>query len=124
MTAATTYEIGTVLGSCATLTSLSIVNPESNFTDYPDTIKLADGTIRGKGFPLASWHFGYLSSAQYDALRAFCAPASAAACIATMNNDRDFIRYDCVMLMPDTFVVRAGRYVDVTVEFSHLVEAE
>jgi len=131
MTAATTYEIGTTLGTMATLASIGAINPESQFTDYPDSIKLADGTTRARGFPTASWHYGYLTPTQYNALRAFVTLASAEIFIATLNNNREFVRYTGVMVMPDTFVLRntAGSdnrlgYVDVTIEFNRLVEAE
>ena len=98
--------------------------------EIEDSIKLADGTLRGKGFPQASWHYGYLTPAQYNALRAFVASTSAEIFIATLNNSRAFVRYSGVMVMPDRFVIRntesqyRGSYVDVTIEFNRLVEAE
>jgi len=124
MPAATTYEIGAALGSIATLASLNIPNPESEFYDWADSTRLATGKVRALGYPQATWHYGFLTSAQYDAIRAFCLGASAIVCIATSNNDRDYVRYDCIMNMPETFIIRAGRYIDVTITFNQLAEAE
>lgn len=130
MTLPTTFEIGSTLGSIATLVSLGAIEPEAQFIDYPDSIKLADGTLRGRGFPQASWHYGYLTPAQYDALRAFVTLASSEIFIATLNNNREFARYSGVMVIPDRFVIRntnsetRGSYVDVTIEFNRLVEQE
>jgi len=124
MTAPTTYEIGASLGTIATLASQDIINPESTFIDFPSTVKLASGLTRGLGFPQAQWHFGYMTSVQYDALRTLCTGISATVCIATMNNDRDFVRYNCSMEVPPQYVIRADRYIDVTVLFTGLVAAE
>jgi len=124
MPAATTYEIGAALGSIATLSSLGIENPESQFIDYPASDKLADGTTRAKGFPQATWHYGYMDKEWFDALSAFVTATSATVCIATMNNDRDFVRYNCVMVLPDRFIVRNTKYMDVTINFNRLVAAE
>ena len=124
MTAPIGYELGAALGSIATLPSLLIPDPESEFIDYGASEKLADGTLRALGFPQASWHYGYLTAKQYDALKAFVTLANAVVCIATMNNDRDFVRYDCMMVLPEKFVIRDTRYVDITITFNRLVEAE
>lgn len=123
MTAPTGYEIGTTLGGIALLSSLSpkVTDPESNFSDYQNTVTLGNGVIRGMGYPSATWHYGFLQSAEYDKLKTFCGGISAEMYIATVNNDGDFKRYLGVMIMPTTFVIRNGRYMDVTINFTHLV---
>ena len=128
MTTPTTYEIGAALGSIATLISLGAIEPDSQFSDYSDTVKLGSGLVRGMGLPTATWHYGYLYQAQYDALRALCPTAGAVVCIATLNNDMDYVRYDCNMEMPTQYVIRSPEgkkvYVDVTITFTNLVAAE
>lgn len=128
MTAATTYEIGTTLVGCATLTSLHAIEPESTFSDFSSTGKRGNGIVRAIGFPSAQWHYGYLTLAQYNALRAFCPTAGAAVYIATLNNNMAFVRYSANMEMPAQFIIRSpnGRkvYMDVTINFSELLEAE
>lgn len=124
MSAPTTFEIGAALATCATLTSRGIPEPEANFTDYAETVVLGSGLVRGMGFPLASWHYGYLTNPQWDLLKAFVTGASTSVCIATMKNDGSFLRYNCVMEMPLTYVIRSTRVVDVTINFTNLVAAE
>jgi len=124
MTAPTTYEIGVNLAGAATLTSLSIPNPESEFIDFAQSVRLASGSLRAMGYPQVVWHYGYLTAAQYDNLRVFCTGASSTVCIATMNNDREFARYNCVMNMPERFGIRATRYIDITILFNLVTAAE
>ena len=124
MTAPTTFEIGAALGSVATLLSRGIPDPEANFTDFTETVVLGSGLVRGLGFPLASWHWGFMTNAQWDLLRAFVTGASTSVCVATMKNDGSFLRYNCVLEMPITYVIRATRVVDFTVNLTNLVAAE
>lgn len=129
MPAPTTYEIGANLAGVATLASQDCINPESTFIDFQETSKLESGITRGLGLPRATWRWGYLYKEQYDALRTYCVGVpSAAVCIATLNNDMEYVRYNCNMEMPIQYAIRSpeGRqvYMDVTVEFTELVEAE
>lgn len=123
MTTASSYKFGatSTTGSFKLLSVLSIPNPESQFKNYSDSVKLGNGTTRGIGYPTATWHFGYLTAAQWTALTAFCTQASANVFIATMKNDGTYVEYSAVMVMPETYVVRATRYIDVTVELNNLV---
>lgn len=128
MTTPTTFEIGANLAGCATLASQDCVDPEASFSDVADKIKLESGLIRGLGLPKAEWHFGYLYKAQLDVLKSYVTGISGAVCIATLNNEMDFLRYNCNMEMPETYQIRSpdGKqvYMDVTIKFSELVEAE
>jgi hypothetical protein len=124
MTAPTTYELGATLAGMATMSAIGAINPESQFIDYAEVITLADGAKRGMGLPQASWHFGYLTPDQYDAIKSFVAGIGASVFIATVNSGRAFVRYECVIELPDRFVLRNEKYIDVTINFSQLVEAE
>lgn len=124
MAAPTTFEIGAALATCATLTSRGIPEPEANFTDYAELVTLGSGVVRGLGFPSATWHYGFTSNAQWDLLKAFVTGASTSVCIATMRNDGSFLRYNCVMELPITYVLRSTRVVDFTINFTNLVAAE
>lgn len=123
MTTAQSYKLGatSTSGSFKLLSVLNIVQPESQFTDNASRVTLQSGIVRGLGYPIASWHFGYLSQVQWTALTAFCTQASANVFIATMKNDGTYVEYSAVMVLPETYTVRATRYVDVTVEFNNLV---
>ena len=125
MAAATTYEIGTTLGGMVTLASLDIPVPESDFTDFSDSVKLGSGLTRGLGYPLVTWHYGFLYLAQWDALIFdFCPTASASIFIATPNNSQTFLRYTAVMVPPPKYIIRNAKYIDVTVSFNNLIAAE
>lgn len=128
MTTPTTYEIGANLAGATTLDSQDCVNPESEFTDVSDKIKLESGLIRGLGLPKAEWHFGFLYKAQLDVLKSYLTGISGAVCIATLNNNMEYVRYNCNMEIPETYQIRSPEgkkvYMDVTIKFSELVEAE
>lgn len=128
MPSPTTYEIGANLAGCATLASQDCIEPESTFEDVADKIKLESGLVRGLGLPKAEWHFGYLYKVQLDVLKSFVTGVSGAVCIATLNNDMEYVRYDCNMELPEGYQIRSPEgkqvYMDVTIKFSELVEAE
>ena len=126
MTAPTTYEIGTTLGGMLALSALStpILDPSADFIEYPEPVILGNGTIRGVGLPQANWHYGFITETQYDKFRVFCTGASTEIFIATIKNDGSYLRYTAVMIMPETYVIRATRYIDVLIRFTNLVAAE
>jgi hypothetical protein len=123
-TTAQSYMLGatSTSGSFKLLSVLAIPDPESDFQNTSDRVRLGSGITRGMGLPVAEWHYGYLTHAQWTALVAFCTSESANVFIATMKNDGTFVEYSAVMVMPEKYVVRATRYVDVTITFENLVE--
>ena len=124
MAAPTTFEIGANLAGCATLTSRGIPEPEAQFSDYAETVVLGSGLVRGVGYPSATWRWGYMTNPQWDLLKAFITGASTSVCVATMRNDGSFLRYNCVMELPLTYVLRSTRVIDFTVNLTNLVAAE
>lgn len=126
MPAATTYEIGTTLGGMVALGSLtvSVPEPESNFSNYAETVKLGSGLVRGQGYPLAEWHYGFLKETQFDQLLTFCTTASANIFIATRTNGNSFLRYTANMIVPERYIIRDGRYIDIVFNFNSLIAAE
>jgi len=126
MTAPTTFEIGTTLGGMLALSALTVPvpEPESSFSNYAETVKLGSGLVRGLGYPLAEWHYGFLKETQFDQLLTFCTTASAAVFIATRTNGNSFLRYTANMIVPETYIIRNGRYVDIVFNFNSLIAAE
>ena len=124
MTAPTTFEIGTSLAGCVTLASLDLLEPEYDFTEYSASVKLANGLLRGLGKPIVTWHYGFLSAAQYTTLRAYCPLAGSVVWIATPNNAGTYARYTANMVMPIQYTIRSGRRLDVTISFENLTAAE
>lgn len=121
----TSYKIGTAntVDDFKLLSDWEVVDPQSDFFEYSTTAKMANGVIRGLGYPRATWHYGYLTSAQYEIMRDFCSGASANVYIATMINDGTFSAYSAVMSVPENYTIRAGTYIDVTFQFTNLVAA-
>jgi len=67
------FEIGATQGGMVNLESLAtpIIPPDWKFAEYSDEIPLPNGKVRGVGYPLATWHWGYLEKAERTALRTF-----------------------------------------------------
>lgn len=119
----TSYKIGTANTEedFKLLSDWDVVDPQSDFFEYSVTVKLANGKTRGLGYPRATWHYGYLTTAQYETMRDFCTGSSASVYIATLINDGTFAAYSAIMSVPENYIMRAGRYVDVTFQFTNLV---
>lgn len=124
MTAATTYEIGATLETMSSLPTLGIPGVQSTFYDWAKEATLGDGTLRGLGLPQAEWYCGYLTSDQFDTIRTICAGASANVYIATLNNEREYVRYSAVMIIPANYEIRVDMPQKFTIKFTHLAEAE
>jgi hypothetical protein len=121
MTAPTDYGIGTT-STTATLASIGLINPQSDFFEYVESVELANGKTRGFGLPYVEWHFGYMTAAQYDVLRGYCAGSSVDIYIDTPDKNNDFKRFSGKLKLPQMFSVRAGRRLDVPIKITHLVE--
>ncbi len=117
------FAIGTTLAGMQALSAMSIPAPQSTFRPYSTDIRLGDGTMRGMGFPVATWHWGFLSAAQRDVLKAFCAGQSALVYLRTTKDNMVFDDYQAVMVWPTEEERAAGRVLDFTLEFHRLVEA-
>jgi len=87
----------TVSSGAVVFTGVNLVNveslttalppPKSTFNEYSQLLDLGNGSVRGAGWAVATWRFGYLSQAQRDQLRTFCAGASTAVYIRSRKND-------------------------------------
>lgn len=116
------FAIGTTLAGMQALSAMSIPAPQTTYRPYSIDVRLGDGLVRGMGFPVATWHWGFLSAAQRDALKAYCAGQSAQVYIRTPKDDLNFNDYQAVMVWPTEEDRVAGRALDVTLEFHRLVE--
>lgn len=127
MTAPITFEIGSTLGGMVTLADLNppVINPLGEFDEVSDTVVLGNGLVRGLGFPRARWVYGFILSNQFDQLASFVSSGvSGNVFIATRLNDDSYLRYSANMILPISPQNRAGRYIDITFEFTNLVPAE
>jgi len=122
MAAPTNYEIGATYETMTDIRAAGIIEPECDFFEYVELVDLANGQNRGIGLPYAEWHFGFMSSDQYENLRDFCAGISAAIYVAMPDSDNTFKRYSGVLKMPQQYTIRNDRRIDITVKITHLVE--
>lgn len=107
------------------LTSLTtpVTHPKSNWKPWQEKIILGNGLARGVGRPSVTWQWGYITQAQYDQLRAYCAGASARVLIYTRTTETadSYKAYTAAVLWPDELDRQTTRRVNFTLEFSDLV---
>lgn len=116
------------LGTAMTPTNLEslptpVVPPKSTYTPYSDVIELADGSKRGVGAPVATWHWGFIPRLMRDQLRTFCTGASASVYIRTYTKDvAGAIKYfQCQMIWPSNEEETDNtKAIDLTIEFRQL----
>jgi hypothetical protein len=120
------YKIGTTFGGLATLASLGIPDPKSEYIPGAGKVRLASGQDRDLGAPVIRWHFGFLTYADRDTLRTYCTGASGNIYIESRINDnvstvhdafKDFL---CIMHWPDEEKDAFFR-VPFVIEFTHAV---
>jgi hypothetical protein len=96
--------------------------PKSTYRPYTEGIELANGRARGFGRPIASWRWGFITSAMRTQLRTFCANKSNDVYIRTRTNEADaYSVFSAVMLWPDDEDKQTGRRLDFEINFRNLV---
>lgn len=119
------YALGTAM-TPTNIESLAVpvTPPKSTFSPYTSVVELADGSKRGIGAPVATWHWDILPQTMRDQLRTFCTGASASVYIRTKTKDNSMAAkyYLCQMIWPVTSEeTNARRRPDFTIEFRQLV---
>lgn len=118
------YEIGTTGPGLTNLADLTPVVPEpkSNFLDNSQYITLGDGSVRGLGWLAAEWRWTFLTRAQRDELKTFCAGASATAYIRTRTNDTidAYEYYSGTMIWPQRPEKSYSKRMDFVIRFINL----
>lgn len=121
------FKIGT---DHATLTNVEELGtplspPRSTFKPYSQNLPLGNATVRGGGWPVATWRWGFMTQAQYNALKAaYCTGKSAAVNINTLQNDGStYDEYVTTLVWPDEEDLEFlnGRVVNVVLTFQNLV---
>lgn len=123
------FMIGTTMtGGADPITNLEelttpITPPKSTFSQYASVVELADGSKRGVGAPVATWHWGFLSREMRDQLRHFCTEVSSVVYIRTYTKDNAGAPkyFLCQMSWPVTGEeTDATKAIDFTVEFKQM----
>jgi len=120
------YKIGTAGGSTAGMTNIESLTtpvpaPHSSFQPYSQAIPLGNGLVRGGGWQVAEWRWGFLTRAQRDQLRTYCTTASNTVAICTRTNESDtYANFSAIMIWPQEENKDAGRRVPFVVKFQKL----
>jgi hypothetical protein len=125
MAAAYSYQIGTSYGTLANLETLAtpVSAPRHTLLVYSKPTPLSDGSVRALGWPTTTWHWDFLTQAQYTALRAYCSGLSAVVYINTKKNTAAYQTYRATMLWPEQEPeYTAGKLLDITVKFVAMAE--
>ena len=125
MALANAYQIATTLPGLATLESLGVTVPRSEYQPYTEAVSLGDGTVRGAGAPFAKWLWDYLPQDQRDILRTYCTDASAEIYIETRTVDTLDVwdQFSAVMVWPTQEQRENFVRLEFAIEFRYLVAA-
>lgn len=83
-----------------------VMAPKASFFDFSEYTPLADGTVRGQGYPFCKWSYGYIPFDACSALKVYCPGASASVYIQTQTNDKDsndeelYQKFSAIMVWP------------------------
>jgi len=104
--------------------TVPVFAPRSGYKQYQVEVDLGDLTVRGFGRPSATWRWGFLTLAQRDQLREFCAGKSARVYIQTKKRDdtQEYAVFYAVMVWPEEEEVTAGRVLDIEIRLRDMVE--
>lgn len=118
------YSLGEDVGSLVLLSDFDppILAPFTDPAPAVGSITLGDGTERYIGLPVVVWHWGFITAAMRDALKAFCPEKSAEVAIRTLKPDGNYADYTCIMIWPQRENRQAGRILDFNLEFRQMVE--
>jgi hypothetical protein len=98
--------------------------PHHSLIEYSQPTTVGDAAVKSLGWRMTTWHWDFLTQAQYTALKTFCAALSASVYIQTKKNDGTYQIYTAIMHWPTKEPeYESGRLLDITVEFVALAEA-
>ena len=120
------YQIGTTEGNLTNLESLPtpVVPPKPTYTPHAKTVDLGDGSVRGVGAPVVTWHWEFLTQPMRDQLKQFCLGSSAPIFIATYtkDNQQELAIFSGIMKWPIMSEEQyATRRLDFSIEFRELI---
>lgn len=128
------FKIGTSLMALDDLSEIftpdrsDVFEPDWSFQDFATAIELADGTVKGQGFPIAIWRWAHLSDVNRQELKDLCPGLSALVYIETATNEVDiygtvFKQYQAVMRWTEEDEDKSvDQTLGVLIRFTHLIE--
>ena len=101
-------------------------DPASVYRPGSQSVIVGDGTLLWRGYPVVTWRYGWMTVAQWTALKTYITNgAYSAECYVETRDDEDsYSRYQAVARFPDPSTLQrwGSRYMDVVIEFA-LVDA-
>ena len=121
------YKIGTTYVGLVNLESLTVpvVPPKPTYSPYTSVVELGDGSTKGIGYPIATWHWDFLHRAQRDQLRTLLPGASTEIFIQTYTKDdgTTIKAFSCVAHWPVmSEETQTAKAMDFTIKFTQLVD--
>lgn len=100
-----------------------IPDPKGVYVEWTELAAKDSGGVRGVGYPMARWTWGFMRPEWRDALKSYCAGASANVYIQTRTNSSsaEFATFSAVMNWPDERDIDAHRRMNFSIEFTNLV---
>lgn len=95
--------------------------PQSKFQQYSQSIELASAGVRGAGWIISTWLWGFMLVADYQQMRTFCTGKSNDVYITTKDDDEDYVTYGCEMVWPEAPDRKNGRMLEVLISFRNMV---
>lgn len=119
------YMIGATEGTMELLPIAGIrAAPQAGYRPYAGTITLGDGTLRGQGYPIVTWHYAFVTVAERDVFFDLLdeGALSGEAFIRTRLPDSTWATFQCVMNMPTGEEnLQVGKILGFDVEFTHCI---
>lgn len=118
------FKIGASLATLTDIEALTtpLLAPAWTYSAASAQAELASGAVRDMGFPVITWHWAFLTDAQWDQLRTFCSGRSATAFIQSPDNTITDTIYQTIMVWPAGDDISAELHLDVTIEFRRCVK--
>lgn len=117
------YSLGTSHATLVNLESMSpsVFAPRHTPPVYSAPTQLGSLGVASLGYLKATWHWDFLTLAQYNKLRTYCTGLSADVYIKTKNASGTYSYYTAKMIWPQEEPERfAERVLDITIEFRNL----
>jgi len=119
------YSLGPTVDDLELLPAAGIrAAPQAGYRPYAFTVQLGDGTLRGQGFPIVTWHWSFITVAERDVFIAFldAGALSGPAFIRTRLPDNTWATFDCIMNAPTGEEnLSVGKIIGFDVEFTHCI---
>lgn len=119
------YMIGATEGTMELLPEAGIrAAPQSGYQPFATTVTLGDGTLKGVGFPIVTWHWAFVSVAERDIFIDLldAGTLSGPAFIRTRLPDNTWGTFECIMNTPTGEPnLQVGTIIGFDIEFTHCV---